>query len=239
MTAGTLLSGLGPFFDVGFHGDDLPVAPWRPLAEVLDDGPVLRDRVAYVRRFLAQGGGQPDEAVEPRVAASVTHLGMVARLCSPVLAVAAGSGEVLDLDGSWWQPVVGGAVPLSVPERHTRVPDDLAAAVCTSLVDGPLRRLDTAIARFSVSSHVRWGNVASALNGATTMLTTARPEWTTRVRALTAALYAVPPLRGTAATVNGRFRRNSCCLIYRAAPGHAGPKCGDCVLTAGQESGPR
>lgn len=221
-----VLSGLGQFFDVDAHRDDVPAAPWRPLDEVLDDGPVLRDRVAEVRQRLAAGGGQ----VEPRVAASVTHLGMVARLCSPVLAVAAGTGTVLDLTGSWWQPVTGGAFPLSVPERRPGVPDVLADGVFASLVEGPLRRLDAAIARFSVSPHVRWGNVASAFNGTATMLTAARPEWAARTRALVAALYEVPPLRGTADTGHGRFRRRSCCLIYRAAPGQAGPKCGDCVL---------
>lgn len=234
MTPGSTLTGLGPFFEAGFHDRDaLPEAPWRPLAEVLDDGPVLRDRVSQVRHLLAVGGEQPDEAVELRVAASVAHLGIAARLCSPVLAVAVGSGVVLDLDGSWWQPTVGGAVPLSVREPGTTEArrDTLAADVFASLVDGPLRRLDAAVARFSLSRHVRWGNVASGLNGAATMLAVARPEWTARTDAVIAALFARSPLRGTATTVRGRFRRRSCCLIYRAAPGHVGPKCGDCVLT--------
>jgi hypothetical protein len=235
VTVGSVLTGLGPFFEVDFH--DVGAVPgdgWRPLAEALDDGPVLRDRVAHVRHVLATGGGQPDEAVELRVAASVTHLGMAARLCSPVLAVAAGSGEVLDLAGSWWQPVAGGAVPLSVPERSAgarRDPDVLAADVFESLVEGPLRRLDGAVARFSVPAQVRWGNVASALNGAVTMLTAARPDRRERTLAITAALHARAPLRGMSGTVGGRFRRRNCCLIYRATPGHDGPKCGDCVLT--------
>jgi hypothetical protein len=220
-TPNVLLAGLGPFFEVDSHDDgEPPVAPWRPLDDALDYGPVLRDRVAEVRRVLAAGGGE----VETRVAASVTHLGMAARLCSPVLAVAAGAGTALDLEGAWWQPVTGGAVPLSVARRQTGL-DDIG-----SLVDGPLRRLDVAIARFSVSEQVRWGNVASALNGALTMLGAVRPEWTARARDLVAALHTRPPLLGTATIEHGRFRRRSCCLIYRAAPGRDGPKCGDCVL---------
>jgi FhuF-like iron-sulfur protein len=230
VTPSSTLTGLGPFFEVDFHDRDaVAEPPWRPLADVLDDGPVLRDRVARVRHVLAAGGEQADGAVELRVAASVTHLGIAARLISPVLAVAVGSGAVLDLDGSWWQPTLGGAVPLSVCEPLDARPDDLAAAVLASLA-GPLRRLDAAAARFSLSRHVRWGNVASGVNGAATMLAAARPEWTARTGALVAALFARSPLRGTATTVDGRFRRRSCCLIYRAAPGHAGPKCGDCVL---------
>ena len=51
-----------------------------------------------------------------------------------------------------------------------------------------------------------------------------------------AALLDRPPLgaqcdRGP----DGAFRRRSCCLIYRAAPGRRGALCGDCALRAAED----
>jgi len=59
------------------------------------------------------------------------------------------------------------------------------------------------------------------------------PQHAESARALGAELLERAPLRGTGNLVDGEFRRRSCCLIYRAAPGRDGPVCGDCVL-AGQ-----
>ncbi|MBB4684118.1 (2Fe-2S)-binding protein [Amycolatopsis jiangsuensis] len=222
------LSGLGPFFAAETHPPDArPPAPWRPLAEVLDDGPVLRHRVEQVRDVLAAGGGR----VEGRVAASVAHLGLAARLCSPALALAAGHAIVPDFAGAWWQPVVGGAIPLSLAENPAPLaPSEVVAAFRERVLHGPLARLDRAVGEFSLAATVRRGNLASALNGAATVLRAERPEWTDAVSALLGALEVLPPLAGAATRTGGRFRRNSCCLIYRAAPDRAGPKCGDCVL---------
>ncbi|GAA3525030.1 (2Fe-2S)-binding protein [Amycolatopsis ultiminotia] len=223
-----LLSGLGPFFALDSHPPGAePAQPWRPLAEVLDDGPVLRQRVAGVQEVLAAGGGR----VELRVAASVAHLGMVARLCSPALALAAGHGRVPDFAGAWWQPTVGGAVPLSLRENAIGRPPAVVAAFDERILQGPVARLDRAVAGFSLAENVRRGNVASALNGAATVLRSQRPEWTAAITELLGGLERLPALAGTATRTGGRFRRRSCCLIYRAAPDHAGPKCGDCVLT--------
>jgi hypothetical protein len=227
------LAELGPFFAVETHTTGAAVEPWRPMSELI--GPALRDRVLEVRGRLAAGGGQPDEAVELRVAASVTHLGLVARLLSPALAVAAMKGRVLDLDlaATWWQPVVSGAIPLSVRPAEGEVEEDperLAAALARRVLDGPVRELTEATLAFSVSDQVLWGNVASAVNGALTMIDSAGPSWAGRARVIISALLARPPLRGTSTVTDGRFRRRSCCLIYRAAPDAAGPVCGDCVL---------
>ncbi|HWD06043.1 MAG TPA: (2Fe-2S)-binding protein [Amycolatopsis sp.] len=211
---------MNPFFAYDMHAAGAePAAPWRALAEVLDDGPALRDRVARVRTVLAAGGGD----VELRVAASVAHLGLAARILSPALALAV-TGRVADYGGAWWQPEMGGAFPLSLPEPQ---PGSFESAV----LNGPIARLDHALDAFSVSEPIRRGNVASALNGAATMLKVEHPEWTSEVDALVAGLFAHPALAGTFSCEGGRFRRRSCCLIYRAAPGRAGPKCGDCVLT--------
>lgn len=223
------LAGLGPFFAVETHPPGAaPPGPWRPLAEVLDDGPALRHRVGQVRAVLAAGGGD----VELRVAASVAHLGMAARLCSPALALAAGHHIVPDFADAWWQPVTGGAMPLSLRADATPVaPSEVAGAFAERVLNGPLARLDRAVGAFSLAAKVRQGNLASALNGAAVVLRGERPEWTDAVSALLATLEQSPPLAGASTRTGGRFRRTSCCLIYRAAPGRAGPKCGDCVLT--------
>jgi hypothetical protein len=225
---------LGPFFTTHTHDAGATAQPpWRPMGELVTDPTVLADRVGTVREYLAAGGGRPPEAVALRVAASVTHLGLVARLVSPVLAVAVGAGALLDVElaDTWWQPTVGGAFPLSVSSGDTPVdPARLAGLVAARVLDGPVRTLGEAVRVMSVSDHVLWGNVASAVHGAASMIVSARPSWAERARALTAGLLDLPPLAGTGSTVDGRFRRRSCCLIYRAAPDAAGPVCGDCVL---------
>lgn len=210
----------GPFFAVHHHpAGATPAAPWRPLRELLDDPTVLAERIAAIQTYLAAGGGQPS----PRVAASVTHLGLVARLVSPTLGVAAVSGEFpgIDLAEFWWQPERGGTFPLSAHYR----PDGSAEA----FIDGPLRTLTAA---FAVSDKVLWGNVASAINGAATMIVTTRPDLADRVVALTGELLDTPLLRGTSSRrPDGRFQRRSCCLIYQAAATpNRNAVCGDCVL---------
>ncbi|PKV96173.1 FhuF-like iron-sulfur protein [Amycolatopsis echigonensis] len=217
------LTGLGPFFAVDTHPAGEPAEPWRPLSEVLDDGPVLRERVAQNRAVL---GG---DFVEPRVAASIAHLGLAARIISPALGLAVGAGAVPDYSTAWWQPKLGGAFPLSL-EENPPVESDVVSAFASRVLRGPLARLDDAMAQFSLARNVRRGNVASALNGAVTVLRSERPEWTDRIARIVAALEELPELTGTGTRENGRFRRRSCCLFYRAAPDRNGPKCGDCVL---------
>lgn len=224
------LDELGPFFTVRTHAaHSAPEQPWRPMSELVDDPEVLRERVREVRARLA--GRRPAGDVELRVAASVTHFGLVARLISPVVAVAARSGQLLepDLRRVRWQPELGGAFPLSVSgvASASASPDVLAHR----LVDGPVRELGEAAEVFSVAPRVLWGNVASALNGALSVMAGTLPQHAEAARSLGSALLSREPLRDTSTVVDGAFRRRSCCLIYRAAPGHDGPICGDCVLT--------
>jgi hypothetical protein len=233
------LTALGPYFAVDHHPAGTVVSPpWRAFSELIDDPAVLGERVGAIRHGLAGMGGLPDEAIELRVAASVTHLGLIARLVSPALAVAVGAGIVLDLEpaGTWWQPVPGGVVPVSlrIPAAAAAT-DGIPAQLAERVLDGPVRVLGEAFARLSVSRRILWGNVASAVHGAATVLDRERPDWTVRTRALTAALRERKPLAGTGdVDPTGRFRRRSCCLIYRAAPGGTGPVCGDCVLATGR-----
>jgi hypothetical protein len=69
------------------------------------------------------------------------------------------------------------------------------------------------------------------------MIAATRPSWAPSARAAASLLLDQSPLRGTSTvTHDGRFRRRSCCLIYRAASSATIPVCGDCVLT-GQRRG--
>jgi ferric iron reductase protein FhuF len=90
-------------------------------------------------------------------------------------------------------------------------------------------------AEFSVSEQVLWGNVASALAGAMTMLVEVHPEQADTAARLVETLLERGPLAGTgeifrpeASRPQRFFVRRSCCLFYRV-PG--GGYCGDCVLT--------
>jgi ferric iron reductase protein FhuF len=108
----------------------------------------------------------------------------------------------------------------------------MAWLLARRVLEGPVRDLLEVTRALSVSPQVLWGNVASALNGAASMITASQPAWTNRARVITSLLLDQPPLRDTAsASADGRFRRRSCCLIYRAAPNAAGVVCGDCVLS--------
>jgi hypothetical protein len=229
------LADLGPFFAVHTHVvGAAPTAPWRRMSELVDNRDMLRDRVFAIRGYLAAGGGQPPDAVPLRVAASVTQLGMTARLVSPAIGAALLTGRVPDmaLSGVWWQPEPGGTFPLSVPE-----PGDPPADLVTDVLDGPIALLVEATRRFSVSERILWGNVASSVNGAATMIATTRPDLARQADELVAALLDRPPLRHTATRADGRFRRRSCCLIYQAAPGPTrGAVCGDCVLAGGMDT---
>ncbi|BCJ35706.1 hypothetical protein Athai_32090 [Actinocatenispora thailandica] len=233
-----MLAGLGPFFAVqAFDPATPPGPPWRPMRELTDDPAVLTDRVERVRAGLAMAAGVAPTAVEERVAASVTQLGLMARVLSPALAVAVETGTVLpwSLRNLYWQPALGGPFPFAVPNPAPGRPwhtDAVAGDFRRAVLDTVAGDLVGAAGRWPLSVRIRWGNVASALGGAAGMLSAGAPERRDRTLALLSALLRTQPLRGTA-TVDraGRLRRRSCCLIYRTA-GRARPGnlCGDCVL---------
>jgi ferric iron reductase protein FhuF len=86
-------------------------------------------------------------------------------------------------------------------------------------------------AGLSVSPKVLWGNVASGVNGAASMVGRARPDLAVRSRALATGLLDLPVLRGTATGMPGMdFRRRSCCLLYRLGPAAPKAVCADCVI---------
>ncbi|GGU84293.1 hypothetical protein GCM10010211_57770 [Streptomyces albospinus] len=232
------IAALGPFFAFETHDEGSAATdPWRPMSELVQDREVLLDRVTSVRAFLAAGSGRPPEAVELRVAASVTHLGLVARLISPVMAATLHSlPPSLPLVRVRWQPSLGGAFPLSIPQDAltpgSRTVLEATSQMAGDLLEGPIRELVRAVEPLSVSPRILWGNVASAINGAATAITTSAPSWGPRAHEVAEVLLKHQSLRDTHTRTagDGPFRRRSCCLIYRAAPDAAGALCGDCVL---------
>lgn len=241
------LAALGPYFAVETHdpGDAL-VAPWRPLAELLGSPDALRARAIQVRAALARAGGLDPGQVELRVAASVAQLGLTARLIAPAFGVAVLSRRGLGFDAGQarWVPGAGSMFPLSLPVAaldDAELPDAKALALDIEgrWLDGPIQDLVAGFAGLAVSGQVLWGNVASAVNGAAAMAGRSRPGLRDRATALAEALLATPHLAGRHAGVPASpgFRRRSCCLIYRAAPGGGG-YCGDCVLSAHQPGPP-
>lgn len=213
-------------------------AGWRPLRELAERPDVLVERVAAARRLLAGRSRVPVDQIEERAAASIVFLGLAARLVSPAFACAALADQVPDLsiERLWWKPVEGGPWPMA---RSAGEPLDPAAPVAENLADELDARILAAVVApvlgsfattFSLSSQVLWGNVASSLAGAQTMLAAAHPDRAAAGRSLLGRLLERGTLRATGdLDVAGTpFRRRSCCLFYRM-PG-AGI-CGDCVLT--------
>lgn len=249
------LARLGPSFALSTHPPQSAVdAPWQSLSALLEPD-VLHGRVLAVREALAQASGRQPEAVEQRVAASVTQLGVAARLLAPALAGAIFTGTVLQLNPASlrWQPVLGSGFPLSIASDALAGPDSTAtdlgrirvaaadlgsaraaaelADALAELLAGPVDALVQACRSYSLSPQVLWGNVASAVNGAASQIAAAEPELGVRTWLIATRLLDRPPLAGRFRGGSGpAFLRLSCCLIYRLAPGQATPVCGDCVL---------
>jgi hypothetical protein len=232
------VSDLGPFFVIEQHPATAPLrGPWRSLAELVTDPAAMPARIAAVRSALMTGSGQPGDitgqrVVEQRVAGSAVLLGLAARLLSPALAAGVIGGEILDLDltSLRWQPEVGAAFRLSMPTGAGRSASDrieiLAGELAAGVLAGPMAQLVSAVG--ALSPLVAWGNVGSALNGAAIVIGQQRPELADRAYRLTAAVLALPPLDMTDPVPGPRFRRTSCCLLYRIAGRSA--VCADCVL---------
>ena len=117
---------------------------------------------------------------------------------------------------------------MSLPD--TALTAEAGTATTAALLAGPITQIVRAVEAMAVSPRVLWGNVASAVNGAATMIAAARPDLAAPAAGAAAALLADPALNGT---YQGRplrgFRRRNCCLIYRLSPS-APAYCGDCVL---------
>lgn len=225
MPAQPAFADFGPFFAVEVHAPGAScAASWRPFTELTSDRTMLAARIDTVRRALAAGSSQDVTAVDRRVAASVAHLGLVARLVAPGIAAAV-LGERVGFDAAslWWRDELGGPFPLSVPHSPRGRGDQGELSTVVSAVT------DAVAADAGVSRHVLGGNVASAINSAARMVAAARPDLAGTARAVADAMLADPGLEGGVLRSGPGFRRRSCCLIYRVA-GDRTAICGDCVL---------
>ena len=234
----------GPFFVVEPW---TPAGRWRPLRGLVSDPAALSERVGYARCVLARRARIAASEVEERVAASIVFGGLVSRLVSPQLGAAVLSGVVPDLTVAdlWWRPTEGGPWPLAAgPAGGTEVGDlveDMQVRHAAELMAERTHAITSPVTAafatsFRLSRRVLYGNVASALAGASAMLAVSCPARAEVAHRLTAQILALEPLRGTGKFVRSgpggpqlQFVRHSCCLLYRV-PG-AGT-CGDCVLTA-------
>lgn len=215
----------GPFFEVEVHEADAPVgASWLTMAAALVDDDVLVDRVRRVRRALTASA--PAE-VEARVAASVTHLGLTARLVAPALGAAVtGASISLQPEHVWWRDELGGPFPLSVVLLGAVDANPGAA----DAKPGAVGELSEWFARrYPLSTRVLGGNVASAINSAARMIGMAVPDLADAALLHADRFLAHPDIEDGLLRSGPTFKRRSCCLIYRVS-GDRTAVCGDCVL---------
>ncbi|MFI8946114.1 (2Fe-2S)-binding protein [Streptomyces sp. NPDC053750] len=240
---------LGGFFVL--HASQPPPRPLPTLAHVHAAGhrdagheagapDVHEDPLAFRVRKVGAALRTP----ETRVAASVAHQGLAARLWSVTLGCAVLYGRVPDLAPRLlhWDPDAGAPDDLWLTEVHP-LPAD-APTIADVVLRAHLTPLTATLhARHRVATGLLWGNAASALAGAGRQLEGwahghGRTDTAARARSLTAELLDHPLLAGTGtvttpapapgSATGTAFRRRSCCLYYRA-PG-AGV-CGDCCFT--------
>jgi hypothetical protein len=231
-----ILAALGPFFAVSLHRPGTPPEPpWRPLRELADQPEPLLARIGLVRAALASRAGRPMDQVELRIAASITHLGLTARLIAPAVAASASQHRLdLPLSELWWRDELG-PVPLSIPE-----PADPPSRAHRGRMEpaGHYRLLDEVIAPITaatsalvpISDRVLWGNVASAINGAASQVAAQLPALSRAALAAAASLAGHPRLARERQPPGPAFRRSSCCLLYRLTPGQPQAVCADCIL---------
>ncbi|ANB09876.1 hypothetical protein SAM40697_5923 [Streptomyces ambofaciens] len=204
----------------GGPGDATPDAP----------APLRADPLAFRVHKVAAAIRAPDR----RVAASVAHQGLAARLWSVTLGCAALYGHVPDLTPSLlhWDPDATAPDDLWLAEVRSR-PGDVATIAEVVLRTHLTPLTATLHARYRVATGLLRGNAASALAGAGRELDRwarrhGRTDTAARARSLTSGLLAHPLLAGTGTLTGTAFRRRSCCLYYRV-PG--GGLCGDCCFS--------
>ncbi|MFF8032085.1 MULTISPECIES: (2Fe-2S)-binding protein [unclassified Streptomyces] len=234
----TALRRLGGFF--ALRTEDLPGRPLPTLAQAYVPGRADgRDDVLTARVRTVAGALR---APETRVAASVAHQGLAARLWSVALGSAALYGAVPDLAPKLlrWDP--RGSAPDDLWLTGVRPLRGDAATVAELVLRGHLEPLGAALrSRHRLAPGLLRGNAASALAGAARELDRwgrghGRGDVAARAAALAAELLAHPLLSGAGTLTGTAFRRRSCCLYYRV-PG--GGVCGDCCFPRPPRSSPR
>jgi hypothetical protein len=223
------VAALGEFFALPAAAGD----SWLPIHTLWEDAATVREYARRAQSAIAASMGVELADVPVRAAASSVHLSIAARLLSPVVGAATCLGAVplLTARTVFWQPTsthrpgLGTAGAACVTAAGVR---QCAGAIADSLIREVLRPLNEAMrVATALSPQVLWGNVASAVNGAVTVLSQSRPQHEAHGRALVSALIATEPLRDAAEILDSGFRRRNCCLFYQV-PGSG--YCGDCVL---------
>lgn len=163
-----------------------------------------------------------------RVAASIAHLGLAARILSPALGLTVLGYDTAPLlsGDAWWQDVMGGPFPLSCEPPRRSAPDDVTVTGSWVAELTELMR-----ERYAVSPLVLWGNVASAAHTAGSLVTAAHPHLSAVTGQTVRSLLADPRIDPRDRSATERFRRHSCCLMYRVT-GNRRNVCGDCILGA-------
>ncbi|MFJ4716003.1 (2Fe-2S)-binding protein [Streptomyces sp. NPDC088785] len=212
------LARLGGFFALD------TAAPGTPRQGAPADGRGLREGFAARARAVNDRFG----TAEPRVGVSVAHLGLAARLWSPVLACVLVHGILPAMDAAEWAGD-GTAVRLNGARGRLTARLPAPADAVHAEVDGALRNVEDGLT-VKIAPGLLAGNSASALVGSAAQLQRTLPALRAPLGRLTRDLLRTGRLRGTGRITGPgpAFRRNSCCLLYRA-PG--GGTCGDCCLT--------
>lgn len=222
----------GPFFalDLLTESADSSTAAsgWVPVTDLVADPDRLTGRVRATQVALStyQTADLEGDAAW-RVAASVTQLGVSARLIAVALALTVDDTGLPPLERLVFQDRLGGPYPLAltVAVEAPAAPDAWPSVVLEWA--GPVTR--ATVARHGLSPRVAWGNVASAVAGAAKMIAAADRAAGERARVLAGQALGLPELDGAGSSdADGVFRRRSCCLIYRL---YEDPMfCVDCVL---------
>lgn len=222
------LTGMGPFFALSSHRAEC-APPWQPLQTLLHADSIER-RSAQLAQTLASGAGVDVARVESRIADSVLQLGLVARLVSPWLGLAAlGVRVPAGMADLRWIPSASSSFELSVDgatleSDHVPAPAEWAGILTQGLLTAVVDAVDG-------SPQVLWGNVVSAVNGAVSASRSTRPDLTPAIRVAALELLATLPVAVYTGQVGtSAFQRRSCCLLYRVGAGSPGAMCGDCVL---------
>lgn len=230
------IAALGPFFSVEVHlSGERPHPPWLTVGALTSRPERMRRRIAAVRQALAAEAGSQAEQIEAKVAASAAQFGLVARLVSPALATLV-FGYQLSTEPSelWWQDILGGPYPLSVPvEVHCFDGRSRSAeTACRQLVSEVIEPVTSAVSDLvPLSTRVLWGNVASAVNSASMQIATKQPAAADAAQHIAEIIFRAPQLRTERNQPGPGFRRSSCCLYYRLSAERAQGTCGDCVLS--------
>ncbi|WP_037683164.1 (2Fe-2S)-binding protein [Streptomyces griseus] len=229
---------LGAFFVLREAGDQQAPLPTLAQTYTAPAPDPFDDPLTFRVRRVADGLRAP----EARVAASVAHQALAARLWSAALGCAVLYGRTPDLDARLLRWDAGASAPDDLWLTDVRpLPGD-AATVADVVLVGHLRPLAAALrARHRLAEGLLWGNAGSALAGAARELDRwarahGRPDTAARARGLAAEILGHPLLARTGTLAGTAFRRRSCCLYYRV-PG--GGVCGDCCFTRAPRSSPR